>query len=153
MMKIPLYQPTLGEEEEESVLRVIRSKKLSTGLETEKFEKEFADFVGKRYAVAVNSGTSALHLAVKALGWKRGDEVITTPYSFIATSNVLLYENITPIFVDIDPKTLNIDVLNIAHKITKHTVGILPVHIWGLPVETAKISEIKKKGNTQTELN
>lgn len=145
MMKIPLYQPSLNKREEEAALNVIRSGKLSRGLEVDLFEKEFADFVGKEYAVAVNSGTSALHLSVKVLGWKKGDEVITTPYSFIATSNVLLYEGVTPVFVDIDPKTLNLNPQDVIRRVSKRTVGILPVHIWGFPIDVDEINKIKKQ--------
>lgn len=144
MIKIPLYQPTLDSEEEEAVVRVFRSRKLSRGFEVEQFENELSSLVGKKYVIAVNSGTSALHLAVKSLGWKRGDEVITTPYSFIDSSNVLLYEEVTPIFVDIDPRTLNLDLKSSANKITEHTVGILPVHIWGFLADVKGMFELKK---------
>jgi len=146
-IKIPLYQPVFDKEEEKAVIKVIRSKKLSRGPEIEQFEKDFAKFVCKKYAIAVNSGTSGLHLAVKALGWEEGDEVITTPYSFVASSNVLLYEKITPIFVDINQDTLNLDLKRVANIISKNTVGILPVHIWGLPVDADKLGSLKKHYN------
>lgn len=145
MIKIPLYQPTVDNEEEEAVIRVLRSKKLSKGSEIEQFENELSSFLGKKYVIAVNSGTSALHLAVKSLGWKKGDEVITTAYSFIASSNALLYEEITPIFVDIDPQTLNLNLNSVTNKITERTVGILPVHMWGFPADAKKMLELKNK--------
>lgn len=146
---IPLYKPYIGRKEIEAVLRVLKSGKLSRGKEVEKFEEEFANFTKQKHAIAVNSGTSGLHLAVKAMGWKKGDEVITTPFSYIASSNALLFEGVKPIFVDIDPDTLNIDVSKIEEKITKNTKGILLVHIFGLPVETEILSKLKKKYNLQ----
>lgn len=148
-MKIPLYKPYISGKEIITVSRVLKSGKLSRGQETVAFEKEFANYVGKKYAVAVNSGTSGLHILVRALGWKKGDEVITTPFSYIASANALLFEDITPIFVDIDPDTLNIDINKIEEKITTKTKGILLVHILGLPVNYKKIKQIKNKYNLQ----
>jgi perosamine synthetase len=146
---IPLYKPYIGKKETEAVRRVFKSGKLARGKEVEKFEKEFAAYVGKKYAVALNSGTSGLHVAIRTMNWKVGDEVITTPFSYVASSNALLFENIKPVFVDIDPKTLNIDTNKIEEKITKKTKGILLVHILGLPVDLKKIKELKKKYNLQ----
>ncbi|MFA6405452.1 MAG: DegT/DnrJ/EryC1/StrS family aminotransferase, partial [Candidatus Paceibacterota bacterium] len=117
-MKIPLFKPYIGKEETNAILRVLKSGKLSRGKEIEKFEEEFARYTKKKYAIAVNSGTSGLHLAVRAMGWKIGDEVITTPFSYIASANSLLLEGVKPIFVDIDPLTLNIDTTKIEEKIT-----------------------------------
>ncbi len=108
-MKIPLSQPDIGEREIEYVTNVLRSGQLSLGPKLAEFEEKFADYVGTRYAVATNSGTSALHLCVKALGIGRGDEVLTTSFSFVASANCLLYEKALPVFVDISPGTLNID--------------------------------------------
>jgi len=144
---IPLYKPYIKSNEIEAVSRVLKSGKLSRGREIEKFEKSFASYTRKKYAVAVNSGTSGLHLAVRAMGWKQGDEVITTAFSYIASANSLLFEGVTPVFVDIDPITLNIDVDQIEQKITKKTKGILLVHILGLPVNIEKIAALKKKYN------
>lgn len=146
---IPLYKPQIGEKETEAVLRVLKSGKLTRGKEVEKFEREFAAYTKQKYAIAVNSGTSGLHLAVRALGWKKGDEVITTPFSFIASSNALLFEQVKPVFVDIDPLTFNIDAAKIEDKITGRTKGILLVHILGLPVDLASIRKLKKKYNLQ----
>jgi perosamine synthetase len=148
-MGIPLYRPYVGRNEKKAVLRVLSSGKLSRGRELEEFEKEFAQFIGKRYAIAVNSGTSGLHVLIRCLGWKSGDEIITTPFSYIASSNVILLENATPIFVDIDPKTLNIDPERIEEKITKKTKGILLVHTLGLPAVQDKIIKISKKYKLQ----
>ena len=149
MNNIPLYKPYISINEKNALLRILKLGKLSRGKEVEKFEKKFADYVKQKYAIAVNSGTSGLHLAVRALGWKNGDEVITTPFSYIASSNALLFEGVKPVFVDIDPLTLNIDVNKIEEKITKKTKGILLVHILGLPVDLDGILKLKKKYNLQ----
>lgn len=146
-MKIPLYKPYISSNEMSAVSRVFKSGKLSRGIEIELFEKEFASYVGKKYAIAVNSGTSGLHILVRTLGWKKGDEVITTPFSYIASANALLFESITPIFVDIDSHTLNIDANKIEGKITPKTKGMLLVHILGLPVNYQKIKQLKDKYN------
>ncbi|MEI6553137.1 MAG: DegT/DnrJ/EryC1/StrS family aminotransferase [bacterium] len=148
-MNIPLYKPYIGDEEKGAVLRVLKSRKLSRGKEVENFEKEFAQYVGKKYAIALNSGTSGLHVLVRAMGWKEGDEIITTPFSYVASANALLLEKITPVFVDIDPLTLNIDPKKIEEKITPKTKGILLVHILGLPVDVVAIQKIKEKYNLQ----
>lgn len=144
-MKIPLYKPYIGHAEENAVLKVLRSGVLSRGVETKKFEEEFKSYVKSNYAIAVSNGTSALHLGIQSLGWKKGDEVITTPFSFIASSNVLLYQGIKPIFVDIDPNTLNIDPKKVEEKITKKTKGLLLVDIFGLPVYNPIFINLKKK--------
>jgi perosamine synthetase len=148
-MAIPLYKPRIGHGEKSAISRVLSSGKLSRGKEVETFEKHFAKFVGKKYAVAVNSGTSGLHLLVRCLGWKKGDEIITTPFSYIASANVILLEGAAPIFVDIDPKTLNIDSEKIEEKITSRTKGMLLVHALGLPVDYKKIKRIKEKYHIQ----
>jgi len=148
-MAVPLYKPRIGYGEKSAISRVLSSGKLSRGKEVEAFEKHFAKFVGKKYAIAVNSGTSGLHLLVRCLGWKKGDEIITTPFSYIASSNVILLEGATPIFVDIDPKTLNIDPEKIEGEITNKTKGMLLVHALGLPVDYEKIKRIKEKYHIQ----
>ncbi len=146
-MKIPLYKPYISKNEENAVLRVLKSGKLSKGKEVELFEKEFAKYVGKKYAVAVNSGTSGLHLSVKVMNWKKGDEIITTPFTYIASSNALLFENLRPVFVDIDINTLNIDPDKIEDQITDKTKGMLLVDILGLPVDYDKLVKLKNKYN------
>ena len=108
-MKIPLSKPDIGEREIEYVTSVLRSGQLSTGSLVAEFEEQFAAYVGTRYAVATNSGTSALHLCVEALGIGAADEVFTTSFSFVASVNCLLYEGAMPAFVDIDSVTLNLD--------------------------------------------
>ena len=148
-MKIPLYKPYISNNEVSAISRVFKSRKLSRGVEIELFEKEFASYVGKKHAIAVNSGTSGLHILVRTLGWKKGDEVITTPFSYIASANALLFEGITPVFVDIDPQTLNINANKIEEKITSKTKGMILVHILGLPVNYQKIKQLKDKYNLQ----
>ena len=106
---IPLAKPEIGEREEELVLEVLRSGRLSLGPVLERFERELAAWLGVDDAVAVSSGTAALHLGVRRLGWGEGDEVVTSPFSFVASANCLLYEDATPVFADIDPVTLNLD--------------------------------------------
>ncbi len=134
--EIPLARPELGAEEEELVLEVLRSGRLSLGPMLERFEGALAGWLGVSDAVAVSSGTAALHLGVRQNGWGPGDEVITTPLSFVATSNCLLYEGATPVFSDVDPGTLNIDPDAAAERIGEHTAGILPAHIFGYPAAT-----------------
>jgi perosamine synthetase len=142
---IPLYKPDIGNKELTAIKDVLNSKILSRGPQIQAFEDEFAGFLGKKYAVAVNSGTSALHLIVKSMGWKKGDEVITTPFSFIASGNALLYENIKPVFSDINPFSFNLDPCQAKEKITQKTKGILLVNIFGLPAYDNKFKAIKKK--------
>jgi perosamine synthetase len=128
---IPLARPDIGPREEELVLEVLRSGRLSLGPMLERFERDFAAWIGTDDAVAVSSGTTALHLGVRALGWGAGDEVVTSPFSFVSSANCLLYENATPVFCDIDPVTLNVDPGAAAAAVTERTVGLLPVHIFG----------------------
>jgi perosamine synthetase len=132
---IPLAHPELGEREEELVLEVLRSGRLSLGPMLERFEQDFGDWLGAADAVATSSGTAALHLAVRALGWGPGDAVVTTPLSFVASANCLLYEGAEPVFCDIDPVTLNIDPGAAAAALGERTAGLLPVHIFGYPAD------------------
>ncbi len=144
-MQIPLSKPDITRAEIKAVTDTLTTSKLSLGPKLPEFEKALADFVGVKYAVAVNSGTSALHLIVRALGIGPGDEVITTPFSFIASSNCILYEGATPVFVDIDPKTLNIDVTKIEANITKKTKAILAVDVFSHPADWDVLKKIAKK--------
>jgi len=144
-MQIPLSNPDLTFHEKQLVLQVLESPKLSLGPYLAQFENDIADYLGCKYAVAVNSGTSGLHLAIKATNLSAGDEVITTPFSFIASANCILYEKCIPIFVDIEPETLNMNVNQIEEKITNKTSAILPVHVFGLPCEMKKILAIAEK--------
>jgi perosamine synthetase len=140
---IPLARPELGEREEELVLEVLRSGMLSLGERLTQFEHEFASWVGSDDAIAVSSGTAALHLGVRALGWGEGDEVITSPLSFVASSNCLLYEGATPVFCDVDPITLNLDPSGVQSAADNRPIaGILPVHIFGYPADLIALESI-----------
>ncbi len=139
---IPLARPDLGAREEELALEVLRSGRLSLGPVLERFEREFAAWLGVEDAVAVSSGTAALHLGVRALGWGPGDQVITTPLSFVASANCLLYEGVTPIFCDIDPLTLNLDPSAARAAVTDRAVGLLPVHVFGYPAALPELDAV-----------
>ena len=132
---IPLARPVLGEAEERAVLDVLRSGQLSLGPRLPAFEQAFAARLGAVHASAVSSGTAALHLALRAVGVGEGDEVVTSPFSFVASANVILYERAKPVFADIDPVTLNIDPDAAAAAITGRTAALLPVHIFGYPAD------------------
>jgi perosamine synthetase len=132
---VPLAQPVLGVEEEAAVLEVLRSGQLSLGPRVPAFEKAFAARVGAAHASAVSSGTSGLHLALRAVGVKDGDEVITSPFSFVASANAPVFERARPVFADIDPVTLNLDPAAAAAAITEKTSALLPVHIFGYPAD------------------
>lgn len=145
--KIPIAKPILGTEEKEAVSRIIDSGMLAQGSEVKHFEEEFAAFIGSKHAIATSSGTSALHAALLSHGIGKGDEVITTPFTFIATANSILMTGATPIFCDIDPVTFNINPDQIESKITKNTKAILPVHLYGKAADMKKIEEIAIKHN------
>jgi perosamine synthetase len=132
---IPLARPVLGEREQQLVLDVLRSGRLSLGPRVEEFERAFAQRVGARFASAVSSGTAALHLALRAVGISEGDEVITSPFSFVASANVAVYERARPVFADIDPVTLNLDPDAAAAVVSDRTAAVLPVHIFGYPAD------------------
>ncbi len=134
---IPLARPVLGEAEEAHVLSVLRSGQLSLGPMLPAFEQAFAARVGAPYGSAVSSGTAGLHLALRAIGVSDGTEVITTPFSFVASANVAVYERARPVFADIDPVTLNLSVDAAAAAVTSRTAAILPVHIFGYPADMA----------------
>jgi perosamine synthetase len=140
--QIPLARPELGEREEELVLEVLRSGALSLGPRLAEFERSFADWLGASEPVAVSSGTAALHLAVRSLGWGEGDEVLTTPLSFVASANCLLFEGATPVFCDIDPVTLNLDPGAAAAAVGERTAGLLPVHIFGYPADLKALESL-----------
>jgi perosamine synthetase len=132
---IPLARPVLGAEEERMVLEVLRSGQLSLGPRVVEFERLFADFLGSPHACAVSSGTAGLHLALRAVGVGDGDEVLTSPLSFVASANAALYERARPVFADIDPVTLNLDPQAAAAAVTERTRALLPVHIFGYPAD------------------
>jgi perosamine synthetase len=146
-MRIPLSAPDISETEINAAIEVLRSPRLSLGPKLEEFERDVAAYAGTKHAVAVNSGTSGLHLCVRAIGLKAGDEVITTPFSFVASANVLLYEKVVPIFVDIDAVTLNIDASKIEAAITAKTRAIMVVHVFGRPSPMREILEIAARYN------
>jgi perosamine synthetase len=139
---IPLARPELGEREEELVLEVLRSGRLSLGPVGERFERAFAEWLGVEDAVAVSSGTTGLHLGVRALGWGEGDEVLTSPFSFVASANCLLYEGARPVFCDVDPVTLDLDPAAAGAALGERTAGLLPVHIFGYPAAMSELEEI-----------
>ncbi|MCW3018976.1 MAG: Glutamine--scyllo-inositol transaminase [Solirubrobacterales bacterium] len=132
---IPLARPVLGREEEQAVLAVLRSGQLSLGPRVSEFERGFAARVGAPLASAVSSGTAGLHLALRAVGVGEGDEVVTSPFSFVASANAALYERARPVFADIDPVTLNLDPDAAAAAVTERTRALLPVHIFGYPAD------------------
>lgn len=145
LKRIPLSSPDITQKDVDVITQVLGTPYLSIGPKVKEFEENMAKFVGTRYAVAVNSGTSGLHLAVRALDIKDGDEIITTPFSFIASANCALFERAKPVFVDIDEKTLCIDPKRIEGAITKKTKAILPVHVFGHVCDMAAILRIAKK--------
>jgi len=132
----------IGQAEEERVLSVLRSGRLSLGPLLAEFERAFASRVGAAFASAVSSGTAGLHLALRAVGVSDGDEVITSPFSFVASANVALYERARPVFADIDPVTLNLDVEAVAAAVSSRTAALLPVHIFGYPVDIAALERL-----------
>ena len=145
MKKYPIAKPYITNDEKKLVLEVLNSGNLSLGPKYKEFEKLFARKIGTKYACAVSSGTAGLHLAMIAAGIGPGDEVITTPFSFIASANCILYVGATPVFVDIDQVTYNMEPAEIEKRLTKRTKAILVVHIFGQAVDMAPILRIAKK--------
>ena len=139
--------PHIGEEEIEEMIKTLRSGWLGTGPKTTEFENMIASLTGAKYAMAVNSCTAALHLSLIVSGIGEGDEVITTPLTFSATANAIIHSGATPVFVDVNLDTMNIDETKIESAITSKTKAIIPVHLAGRPVEMDKIMEIAKKHN------
>lgn len=144
---IPIAKPILGEEEIKAVAEVIRSGSLAQGQRVEEFERKFASYLGVKHAIAVCNGTAALHLALLAHGIGSGDEVITTPFSFIASSNSILFTGARPMFVDIAPDTYNIDPEGIKERIAEKTRALLPVHLYGRAADMGAIREIAEDHN------
>lgn len=139
--------PLIGEEEINEVVDTLKSGWITTGPKLEKFEKQFAEYINAKYTVGLSSCTAGLFLSLLALKLKEGEEVITTPYTFAATSNVILHCKAIPVFVDIVPDTLNIASGKIEEKITDKTRGIMPVHIGGRPCDMDSIMDIAKRHN------
>lgn len=142
---IPYGRQTIEEDDIQAVVDVLRSDYLTTGPKIAEFEKMVADYVGAKYAVAISNGTSALHAACFAAGIQPGDEVITTPLTFAASANCVLYCGGTPVFADVDPKTYNIDPEDIRRKITDKTKAIIAVHLAGQPCDMDEIHKIAKE--------
>lgn len=139
---LQMARPEIGAREEELVLEVLRSGVLSLGPMGPRFERAIAEWTGAPNASVVSSGTAGLHLAIRAAGVKPGDEVITSPLSFIASANVIVYEHATPVFADIDPVTLNIDPAKAAERVGELTSGILPVHLFGYSAAMTELERI-----------
>jgi len=139
---IPIAKPIIGDEEKKAVLDVLSSGIIAQGPRVKEFEQAFSEFIGTEFSIAVNSGTAALHIALLAHGIGPGDEVITTPFTFIATSNPILFTGAKPVFADIDEETFNINPDKIQEKITNKTKALLPVHLYGHPADMKAIQEV-----------
>ncbi len=144
-MQIYLSRPDITEKEIEAVCAVLRSPNLSLGPKLKEFEDAFSEYIGTKRAVAVNSGTSGLFLCMEALGLGQGDEVITTPFTFISSATTIMMAGARPVFVDIEPESLNIDAAKIEPAITERTKAILPVEVFGNPAGMDKVCEIAEK--------
>lgn len=153
MMQIPLSNPDITELEIRYVCDVLKTPQLSLGPKLSEFEARMADYIGTKYAIAVNSGTSGLHLALKSAGIGEGDKVITSPFSFIASANAILFERAIPVFVDIDPNTLNMDLdkakelLKNANRRKNEIKAILAVHVFGQPCDMNRLMQLGEKYN------
>lgn len=147
MNTIPYALPMMDDEEIKAVVDTIQSNWLSKGPKTIEFEKQIKEYVNAEHAIGLNSCTAGLHLAQLAVGIGPGDEVITTPYTFVASANTIIHTGAKPVFVDIDPVTMNIDVTKIEEKITSKTKAIIPVHFAGYPCDMDPIMELAKKHN------
>jgi perosamine synthetase len=143
--EVPLSRPDITDLERQAVLRVMESPVLSIGPELERFESMLAECAGVAHAKAVNSGTSALHIAALALGIGPGDEVITTPFSFIASANCILFAGATPVFADIDPMTLCIDSDDVERRITDRTKAVLAVDVFGHPADWERLEAVAER--------
>ncbi len=142
---VPLAKPVLGEEEERAVVEVLRSGRLSLGPKLGEFEHLFAETVGARHASAVSSGTAGLHLALRAVGVQDGDEVVTSPFSFVASANSVVFERARPVFADIDPVTLDLDPQAAAAAVSGRTSALLPVHIFGYPADMEALGALAER--------
>jgi len=147
MKNIQLFKTNISEKSIKAVVKVLRSGWLGLGPKTAEFEEKFAKYVGAKYAVALNSCTAALHLALIVSGVKEGDEVITTPLTFVSTNHVILYQRAIPVFADVDPRTYCIDSKSIEKMITKKTKAVIVMHYGGHPCDLDKIYKIAKKYN------
>lgn len=142
---ISIARPLIGDEEKQAVLAVLDSGQLAQGPMVARFEEDFAAYCGVKHAIATSNGTTALHLALLSLRLGPGDEVITSPFTFIATANSVLYCGAKPVFVDIEPETFNLDPAQIEAAITPRTRAIMPVHLYGHPADMVAIQEIASR--------
>ena len=142
---IPLSRPDISDADIQAVVDVLRTPFLSLGPKLAEFEERFAAYTGARFATAASSGTAALHLAVRAMEIGPGDEVITSPFSFVASANCLLFENAVPVFADIDPMSFNLNPELIERLVTPRTKAILPVHVFGRPADMDAVLEIAQR--------
>ncbi len=142
---IPIAKPSIGPEEKKAVQEILDSGMIAQGQKVKELEEKFLNYIGIRYSAATNNGTSALHTALLACGIKEGDEVITTPFSFTATANSILFCGARPVFADIEPDTFNIDAEKIEEKITEKTKAVLVVHLFGNPCDMDRIKDICKR--------
>ena len=142
MRTVPFYRHSLDEGDADAVRGVLKSVFLTAGPKTADFERALSDFLGVPHALGVANCTVALFLTLKALDIKEGDEVITTPMTFIATANVILHAGATPVFVDVDPATGNLDVERVAAAITPRTRAVIPVHLYGTMVDMVRLKAI-----------
>ncbi len=142
---INIAKPIISDEEIEAVTEVLKSGMLAQGPKVDQFQKEFSKYVNANYSIATSSGTTALHTALVAAGIKANDEVITTPFTFAATSNSILYCGAKPVYADINPETFNLDPSKIEEKITEKTKAIIPVHLYGQPADLNPMLEIAEK--------
>ncbi|MGB7681851.1 MAG: DegT/DnrJ/EryC1/StrS aminotransferase family protein, partial [Candidatus Acidiferrales bacterium] len=145
VLAIPFHRASLGEEEVHAVSEVIRNGWLTMGPRTFEFEEQFARYVGARHAIAVSTGTAALHLSLEAAGLGPGDEVIVPTTTFTATAEAVTYLGARPVLADIDPVTMNLDPEEVARRITSNTRAVIPVHLGGLPCDMAAILDVAAK--------
>jgi len=144
-LKINIAQPQIGKEEIRAVTDVLKSGMLAQGPKVKEFEEKFAKLIGTKFAIATSSGTAALHTALLAAGVGPGDEVITSPFTFIASANSIVYTGAKPVFVDIDEKTYNLDLEKIETAITKKTKALMPVHLYGSACNMTRMMAIARK--------
>jgi perosamine synthetase len=144
-MNIPLSEPDITEAEIEEVVSVLRGTRLSLGPKMEEFEASVSSYVGLPFGIAVSSGTAGLHLCIRALGIGPGDEVIVPSFTFIAAANAIRYEGATPVFVDIDPQSLNLDPMRVEEAITTRTRAVIVVHTFGIPAEMDDLLDIAER--------
>lgn len=147
MEEIPFTRTLIGKEEEEEVIDTLRSTLIGTGVKTEQLEREFADYQGTKHAIGTNSCTAALHLSLHTLGIGPGDEVITTPMTFVSTVSSIVYTGAKPVFADVEPDTLCINPACIEAVVTERTRAIIPVHLYGQPCDMDRILDIARRHN------